>query len=145
LKLKSFFTLSCLAAYLWPTSAIGLEVARDKRTINIDVSQANGHLLDWSGTDRRIKMIMLDNPENLTKKIVFNADGCTPKECNNASLLLVSARPGAGIGHGGVLRVITFDPNQKLYSYTVIITIKRGLSTDNETRFTVRAVQHPKP
>jgi hypothetical protein len=113
------------------------ELSRDTRNVEISVSQNTGHLLDWSQTDRRIKLIMIDNPELLTKKIVFNADGCSPKECKDASLLLISPRPAAGLGHGGTLRVITYDRKQKLYPYTISITITKQPQKDNETRFIV--------
>ena len=47
----------------------------ENRNIEINITQGTGHLFNWSRTDRRIKSIMIDNPEVLTKSLLFNANG----------------------------------------------------------------------
>jgi hypothetical protein len=111
------------------------QLYKDSRNIEITVSQATGHLIDWSQTDRRIRTIGIDNPELFTKNFIFNADGCTPKKCTNASMLLVSARPTATNGQSGTLRVIAVDRKGNLYPYTIIIKVNKNTPDDNETRF----------
>lgn len=128
-----------------PTTVQSQELSQDNRNIAIAVTGQSGHLLDWSQTDRRIGRIMIDNPESFTKNIVFTTDGCSPKECHNASLLLVSSRPGAPIGYGGTMRVITYDRKQRLYPYTVTIKILKNSQAENETKFTLNNRQPAKP
>jgi hypothetical protein len=121
-----------------PILAIPVEARqlyKDSRKLEITVSQQTGHLIDWSQTDRRIRTIGIDNPELFTRNFIFNADGCTPKKCTNASMLLISARPMATIGQCGTLRVIAVDRQGKLHPYTITIKVTKNTPDDNETRF----------
>jgi hypothetical protein len=108
---------------------------KDTRNIQVTVSQSTGHLLDWSMTNRRIKAIQIDNPELFTKNFIFTIDGCNPKKCTNASIILISARPTAERGKRGTLRVIAVDARGGLHPYTIAIQVTRGTPNDNETRF----------
>lgn len=108
---------------------------KDTRNIQVTVSQSTGHLFDWSMTNRRIKGVVIDNAETFTKNFVFTIDGCTPKKCTNASILLISARPTAAMGNKGSLRVIAVDTRGGLHPYNIAIEVTRGTPDDNETRF----------
>jgi hypothetical protein len=111
------------------------DLSSDSRNIEVDITRITGHLFDWSQTDRRIKSIMVDNPEVLTKSILFSANGCTVKVCNNSSILLISARAAARIGEKGTIRVITTDRQQRLHPYTITIRISKRTQSEHETKF----------
>jgi hypothetical protein len=130
-------TLSAIIVTLFtlPLSVDARDFKDNRNSIEASVSPTSGHLFDWSLTDRRIKTIMVDNPEVFTSKFLFIADGCTVKQCKNASLLLISSRPGTAIGQVGTLRVITLDKKGNSYTYTIKIKLNKS-TTDNETRFT---------
>jgi hypothetical protein len=131
------FTLSAIiVSFLaMSISADARDFKDNRNSIEATISPTSGHLFDWSLTDRRIKTIMVDNPEVFMNKFLFVADGCTVKQCKNSSLLLVSSRPGAAIGQVGTLRVITLDRKGNSYTYTIKIKLNKN-TTDNETRFT---------
>jgi hypothetical protein len=120
-------TLSAIILTLFtlPLSVDARDFKDNRNSIEASVSPTSGHLFDWSLTDRRIKTIMVDNPEVFTSKFLFIADGCTVKQCKNASL----------IGQVGTLRVITLDKKGNSYTYTIKIKLNKS-TTDNETRFT---------
>ncbi len=130
IALSTIISLSIL-----PSSVDARDFKDNRNSIQASISPTSGHLFDWSLTDRRIKTIMVDNPEVFTSKFLFVADGCTVKQCKNASILLVSSRPGAAIGQIGTLRVITLDKKGNSYTYTIQIKLTKS-TTENETRFT---------
>lgn len=138
LKAITGFILVPLTTLMLSPPVLSQDVPRETRSLEVAVNQQTGHLLNWSATDRRIKSIMIDNPESLQKNIVFNVDGCTRQLCSNdASLVLISPRPGAKVGVGGTIRVITYDPKNRLFAYTIKINITDDLQQDAETRFTI--------
>lgn len=141
---KQFLLFACAVLAL-PQIAMAGDLSKDTKNVEVQVSQTTGHLLNWSSSDRRIKSVMVDNPEVLKKNILFNIDGCTKQRCNNASLLLISPRPGARPGLGGTIRVITYDAQNRLYPYTVTIRVTAKPQTDNETRFTILNAKRQKP
>ena len=118
-----------------PSYSLNAREYRDERNVHAIISPSSGHLFDWSHTDRRIKTIMVDNSEVFTRNFLFVAEGCTPKQCKNSSILLVSSRSATPIGQIGMLRVITQDRKGNLYTYTIKIQLRKQSLTDNETRF----------
>ncbi len=131
--LKTALTILFTLTAAFPAHSI--DVSREQRDIKISISQQTGHLLDWSQADRQIVKVLIDNPETFTKKIVFSSDGCNQQECNNAHILLISARPAAGTGHGGMIRVLTVDKSRQMYIYNISIKINGGDIDETETRF----------
>jgi hypothetical protein len=118
-------------------------ISSETRNIKVNITQGTGHLFDWSRTDRRIKSIMIDNPEVLTKSILFNANGCSKKACNNSSILLVSSRAATKIGYRGTIRVITKDRRNQLHPYTITIKVSKSPQAENETKFFSNPVAIP--
>jgi hypothetical protein len=116
----------------------------ESRNIEINITQGTGHLFNWSRTDRRIKSIMVDNPEVLTKSLLFNANGCNRTACNNSSILLISARSATRIGYRGTIRVITKDRRNQLHPYTITIKVSNSPQAENETSFFTDRVANPK-
>jgi ABC-type uncharacterized transport system involved in gliding motility auxiliary subunit len=116
----------------------------ENRNIEINITQGTGHLFDWSRTDHRIKSIMVDNPEVLTKSLLFNANGCNRTACNNSSMLLVSSRAATKIGYRGTIRVITKDRRNQLHPYTITIKVSRTPQAEHETSFFTDRVANPK-
>ena len=116
----------------------------ENRNIEINITQGTGHLLDWSRTDRRIKLIMVDNPEVLTKSLLFNANGCNRTACNNSSILLISARSATRIGYKGTIRVITKDRRNQLHPYTIVVKVSKTPQPEHETKFFVNQLANPK-
>jgi hypothetical protein len=112
--------------------------------IEINITQGTGHLFDWSRTDRRIKSIMIDNPEVLTKSLLFNANGCNRTVCNNSSMLLVSSRAATKIGYRGTIRVITKDRRNQLHPYTIMIKVSKIPQSEHETSFFTDRMANPK-
>ncbi len=115
----------------------------ENRNIEINITQGTGHLFNWSRTDRRIKSIMIDNPEVLTKSILFNANGCSKTACNNSSMLLISSRAAAKIGYRGTIRVITKDRRNQLHPYTITIKVSKIPQLEHETSFFTDRVANP--
>jgi hypothetical protein len=124
-----------------PTTARDLN--SENRSIEVNISQGTGHLFDWSGTDRRIKSIMVDNPELSTKSLLFNANGCTIKACKNSSMLLVSSRAATKIGYRGTIRVITKDRRNRLHPYTITIKVSKTPQAEHETKFFLNQLAQP--
>ena len=116
----------------------------ENRNIEINITQGTGHLFNWSRTDRRIKSIMIDNPEVLTKSLLFNANGCNRTACNNSSMLLVSSRATTKIGYRGTIRVITKDRRNQLHPYTITIKVSKTIQPEHETSFFTDRVANPK-
>ena len=114
------------------------------RDIEVNITPDTGHLFDWSRTDRRIKSILVDNPEVLTKSLLFNANGCNRTACNNSSMLLVSSRAATKIGYRGTIRVITKDRRNQLHPYTITIKVSRTPQPEHETSFFTDRVANPK-
>jgi hypothetical protein len=115
----------------------------ENRNIEVNITKGTGHLFNWSRTDRRIKLIMIDNPEVLTKSLLFNANGCSRAACNNSSMLLVSSRTATKIGYRGTIRVITKDRRDRLHPYTITIKISKTPQSEHETNFFVDRVANP--
>jgi hypothetical protein len=115
----------------------------ETRNIEINITQGTGHLFDWSHTDRRIKSIMVDNPEVLTKSLLFNANGCNRTACSNSSMLLISSRKAAIIGYRGTIRVITKDRHKQLHPYTITIKVSKIPQSEHETKFFVNQLAKP--
>jgi hypothetical protein len=115
----------------------------ETRKIEINITQGTGHLFDWSRTDRRIKSIMVDNPEVLTKSLLFNANGCNRTACSNSSMLLVSSRAATKIGYRGTIRVITKDRRNQLHPYTITIKVSKIPQAEHETQFLVNQLAKP--
>jgi hypothetical protein len=116
----------------------------ENRNIEINITQGTGHLFNWSRTDRRIKSIMVDNPEVLTKSLLFSANGCNRTACNNSSMLLVSSRAATKIGYKGTIRVITKDRRNQLHPYTITIKVSKSPQPEHETSFITNRVANTK-
>ena len=116
----------------------------ENRDIEIDITQGTGHLFNWSRTDRLIKSIMVDNPEVLTKSLLFNANGCSRTACNNSSMLLISSRASTKVGYRGTIRVITKDRRNQLHPYTITIKVSKTPQAEHETSFFTDRVANPK-
>jgi hypothetical protein len=128
-------TLSAIIVTLFAIPADARDFKDNRNSVEAYLSPTSGHLFDWSLTDRRIRTIMVDNPEVFTNKFIIVADGCSAKQCKNSALLLVSSRPGTAIGQVGTLRVITVDKKGNSYTYTIKIKLTKS-TTNDETRFT---------
>jgi hypothetical protein len=115
----------------------------ENRNIEINITQGTGHLFNWSRTDRRIKSIMVDNPEVLTKNLVFNANGCNRMACNNSSMLLVSSRAATRSGYRGTIRIITKDRRNQLHPYTIVIKVSKLPQSEHETSFFTDRTANP--
>jgi hypothetical protein len=136
-KFKPLYVLGIAGCILIVNSvpASSRELSSENRNLEVDITRGTGHLFDWSQTDRRIKSIMIDNPEISTKSILFNANGCTVKACSNSSMLLVSSRAAAQVGFRGTIRVIATDRNNRLYPYTITIKVTKLPQQQHETKF----------
>jgi hypothetical protein len=126
------------------TPAHPRDLTSEARNIEINITQGTGHLFNWSRTDRRIKSIMVDNPEVLTKSLLFNANGCNRMACNNSSMLLISSRAATKIGYRGTIRVITKDRRNQLHPYTIVIKVSKLPQPEHETSFFTNRVANPK-
>ena len=123
--------------------ATAREVSSNNTNIDVNITQGTGHLFNLSRTDRRIKSMMIDNPEVLTKNILFNTNGCSKTACKNSSILLISSRAGGIIGYTGTIRVITKDRFNQLHPYTITVRISKIPQTENETNFFTDRVATP--
>ena len=123
--------------------ATARDLSSEVRNIEVNITQGTGHLFNWSRTDRRIKLIMIDNPEVLTKSILFNVNGCSKKACKNSSILLISSRAAAKTGDRGTIRVITRDRRNQIHPYTIIIKVTKTPQAEHETSFFTNPVANP--
>jgi hypothetical protein len=144
-QLKTWFRgLTGCISILVAAPAYSRDLNAENRNIKINITQGTGHLFNWSRTDRRIKSIMIDNPEVLTKSLLFNANGCNRTVCNNSSMLLVSSRAATKIGYRGTIRVITKDRRNQLHPYTIMIKVSKIPQSEHETSFFTDRVANPK-
>lgn len=144
-QLKTWFRgLTGCISILVAAPAYPRDLSSEHTNIEINITQGTGHLFDWSRTDRRIKSIMIDNPEVLTKSLLFNANGCNRTVCNNSSMLLVSSRAATKIGYRGTIRVITKDRRNQLHPYTIMIKVSKIPQSEHETSFFTDRVANPK-
>jgi hypothetical protein len=104
------------------------------KEINVAVSKKSGHLLDWSGTSQRIKMVMIESPEETMEKFTFSVPGCTKDACGgDSSLMLINSRKGKTSGIGA-FRVVTTGKRGSRNVYRVRVTIVSGEVPSEQTQ-----------
>jgi hypothetical protein len=96
------------------------------REINITVSAQSGHLLDWSRTNQRIQMVMIESPETAIEKITFSIPGCKKEACgDDASMMMINSRKGQTAGVAA-MRVVTVNRRGTKSVYRIKIYIVKG-------------------
>jgi hypothetical protein len=122
LKIAAGITLALLMAA--PTQAT--LVSANTKAIDVLVSSKSGHLLDWSRTNQRIQMVLIESPESAVEKITFSIPGCKKDACgSDSSLMLINARKGRTSGVAA-LRVVTVSKRGIKSVYRVRVSIIRG-------------------
>lgn len=107
------------------------------KEINVSVSRRSGHLLDWGRTSQKIKMVMIESPEEAIEKITFSIPGCKKEACSgDSSLMMVNARKGCTSGVAA-LRVVTIGKrgNKSIYRVRVTIVNAEVPRGETETEF----------
>jgi hypothetical protein len=132
--LKIKLVITTLSAILWSVaSAQATVVPTSTKEINVLVSNRSGHLLDWSKTNQRIQMVMIESPEETLEKITFSIPGCQKNACgSDSSLMLINSRKGRTSGIAAV-RVVTLGRKGLRNIYRVRIKIINGEVPNGET------------
>jgi hypothetical protein len=132
LKIKLVTTI--LSALLFGvTNAQATVVPTSTKEINVLVSNKSGHLLNWSKTNQRIQMVMIESPEETLERITFSIPGCQKNACgSDSSLMLINSRKGKTSGVAA-LRVITLGKKGTRNIYRVRIRIINGEVPSDET------------
>jgi hypothetical protein len=132
--LKIKLVITTLSAVLWNVAnAQATVVPTSTKEINVLVSNRSGHLLDWSKTNQRIQMVMIESPEETLEKITFSIPGCQKNACgNDSSLMLINSRKGRTSGIAAV-RVVTLGRKGLRNIYRVRIKIINGEVPSGET------------
>jgi hypothetical protein len=132
--LKIKLVITTLSAVLWSVAnAQATVVPTSTKEINVLVSNRSGHLLDWSKTNQRIQMVMIESPEETLEKITFSIPGCQKNACgSDSSLMLINSRKGRTSGIAAV-RVVTLGRKGLRNIYRVRIKIINGEVPSGET------------
>jgi hypothetical protein len=132
--LKIKLVITTLSAVLWNVAnAQATVVPTSTKEINVLVSNRSGHLLDWSKTNQRIQMVMIESPEETLEKITFSIPGCQKNACgSDSSLMLINSRKGRTSGIAAV-RVVTLGRKGLRNIYRVRIKIINGEVPSGET------------
>lgn len=86
------------------------EIGRNQQEITAYISPSQGHLIDWSKTDRRIERIFIDNPEQFKESFVFATDGCAKDKCSpSTSMINLGSRGGSDRIRRGSIKVVLRD------------------------------------
>jgi hypothetical protein len=130
LKIATGLVLALLVAA--PTQAT--LVSANTKAIDVLVSGKSGHLLDWSRTNQRIQMVLIESPESAVEKITFSIPGCKKDACGgDSSLMLINARKGRTSGIAA-LRVVTVSKRGIKSVYRVRVSIIRGEVARGQTQ-----------
>jgi hypothetical protein len=109
-------------------------VSANTKAIDVLVSGQSGHLLDWSRTNQRIQMVMIESPESAIEKIAFSIPGCKKDVCgNDSSLMLINARKGKTSGVAA-LRVVTTTKRGIKTVYRIRVAIINGEVARGQTQ-----------
>jgi hypothetical protein len=132
--LKIKLVITTLSAVLWNVAnAQATVVPTSTKEINVLISNRSGHLLDWSKTNQRIQMVMIESPEETLEKITFSIPGCQKNACgSDSSLMLINSRKGRTSGIAAV-RVVTLGRKGLRNIYRVRIKIINGEVPSGET------------
>lgn len=136
--LKTRLAITTLSAVLlMGANAQATVVPTNIKEINVLVSSKSGHLLNWSQTNQRIQMVMIESPEDTMDKITFSIPGCQQKVCGrDSAIMLINARKGRTSGVGA-LRVVTTGKRglKNIYRVRIKIIDKEVPSGQTETDF----------
>jgi hypothetical protein len=136
LKIRTGITVLS-ATLLVGTTAQAAIVPTTTREINVAVSAKSGHLLDWTKTNQKIQMVMIESPEEAMGKITFSIPGCKKDACSgDSSLMMINSRKGKSSGVAAI-RVVTTGKRGTRNVYRVRVTIVNGEvpSGQTETEF----------
>lgn len=122
------------ATLLVGTTAQAAIVSTSTREINVAVSAKSGHLLDWTKTNQKIQMVMIESPEEAMGKITFSVPGCKQDACTgDSSLMMINSRKGKSSGVAAI-RVVTIGKRGGRIVYRVRVTIVSGEVPSSETQ-----------
>jgi hypothetical protein len=133
LKIRTGITVLS-ATLLVGTTAQAMIVPTTTREINVAVSPKSGHLLDWTKTNQKIQMVMIESPEEAMGKITFSIPGCKKDACSgDSSLMMINSRKGKSSGVVAI-RVVTTGKRGARNVYRVRVTIVNGEVPSEQTQ-----------
>jgi hypothetical protein len=124
--LKTTIGIALFTNLLGAVTTQATVVPTNTKEINISVSSRSGHLLDWSRTNQRIQMVMIESPEEAIEKITFSIPGCKKESCGtDSSLMMINSRKGRTSGVAA-MRVVTVGKRGVKSVYRVRVTIVKA-------------------